>query len=76
MATAIKAGARDYAALISEGKQQLEAAGFRMDYLEVRRADNLRPVAANDRHVVILVALFVGTTRLIDNVIVDLPDEA
>ncbi|MEN0107736.1 MAG: pantoate--beta-alanine ligase [Pseudomonas sp.] len=74
MANAIKAGNRDYAALIAASKQQLEAAGFRMDYLEVRHAEDLRPVTAEDRHLVILVALFVGTTRLIDNIAFELPE--
>ena len=47
-----------------------------MDYLEVRRADNLRPASGEDRHLVILVAAFVGTTRLIDNLAFDLPESA
>lgn len=76
LAAAIKAGERDFAALSAKGAQQLEAAGFRMDYLEVRRADNLRPAESSDRHLVILVAAFVGTTRLIDNLAFDLPEGA
>ena len=39
----------------------------RMDYLEIRDADSLQPVELLHKPAVILVAAFVGTTRLIDN---------
>ncbi|RMN54501.1 Pantothenate synthetase [Pseudomonas syringae pv. apii] len=48
-------------------KQQLQAAGFRIDYLEIRNADSLRPTTAEDPDLVILAAAFMGKTRLIDN---------
>jgi pantoate--beta-alanine ligase len=67
IAEAIKHGDRDYPALIRAQLQQLEAAGLRPDYLEIRQAQNLRPASPEDRDVVILVAAFLGTTRLIDN---------
>ena len=41
--------------------------GLRPDYLEIRHALTLRPATAEDRDLVILVAAFLGTTRLIDN---------
>jgi pantoate--beta-alanine ligase len=40
----------------------------RLDYLELRDAETLAPLAAADRPAVMLVAAFVGGTRLIDNV--------
>ena len=40
---------------------------MRLDYLEVRQGVNLRPATAEDRDVVILVAAYLGATRLIDN---------
>ena len=40
---------------------------MRPDYLEIRHALTLRPATAQDRDLVILVAAFLGTTRLIDN---------
>ena len=46
--------------------------GFRPDYLEIREANSLRPAAATDRQLVILTAAFLGSTRLIDNLTVDL----
>jgi pantoate--beta-alanine ligase len=67
IAEAIKQGERDYPALIDAQIKQLEAAGLRSDYLEIRHALTLRPATAQDRDLVILVAAFLGTTRLIDN---------
>ena len=67
IAEAIKQGDRDYPALVRTQLQQLEAAGLRPDYLEVRHALTLRPATPEDRDLVILVAAFLGTTRLIDN---------
>ena len=72
MAEAIGKGERDYPALIAAGQQRLAAAGMRVDYLEVRQALSLRPAAADDRDLVILGAAFLGTTRLIDNLHLDL----
>ena len=72
MAAAIKAGERDYGKLITAAQAQHSAAGFAPDYLEVREASALRPVTANDEHLVILLAAFIGSTRLIDNLLVDL----
>jgi pantoate--beta-alanine ligase len=52
---------------IAEGRQRLEAAGFRVDYLEVRDAETLKaPQPGRPKRV--LVAAWLGKTRLIDNV--------
>jgi len=67
IAAAIKGGDRDFAKLRAEQVQQIEAAGMRVDYLEVRQGVHLRPATAEDRDVVILVAAYLGATRLIDN---------
>jgi pantoate--beta-alanine ligase len=54
-------------AVIAEGRQTLEAAGFRIDYLEVRDAETLKaPQPGRPKRV--LVAAWLGKTRLIDNV--------
>ncbi|RUO47406.1 pantoate--beta-alanine ligase [Pseudidiomarina donghaiensis] len=45
----------------------IEKAGFTIDYLELRRREDLAPATASDRELVVLVAAFIGTTRLIDN---------
>ena len=68
MSQAITAGERRYCALINQHLEQIQALGFRPDYLEVRHALTLLPAQASDRDVVILVAAFLGNTRLIDNV--------
>lgn len=76
IAEAIKQGRRDFPALIGEQLKQLEAAGLRPDYLEIRDAKTLRPALSEDRDLVILVAAFLGTTRLIDNLHLDLDTPA
>ncbi|WP_110968906.1 pantoate--beta-alanine ligase [Pseudomonas huaxiensis] len=75
MAEAIRQGRRDYPALIAEGQQALQAAGLKPDYLEVRQALNLRPAGETDRDLVILVAAFLGATRLIDNLHLNLDEK-
>ncbi|MDH1265599.1 pantoate--beta-alanine ligase [Pseudomonas sp. GD03944] len=72
IAAAIAAGERDFAALVEQARAQQVAAGFRPDYLEIREANSLRPATADDRQLVILVAAFIGSTRLIDNLALDL----
>ncbi|MDU4255104.1 pantoate--beta-alanine ligase [Pseudomonas sp.] len=67
LAERIRHGERDYPALLAEGRQQIEAAGLRIDYLEARESTGLRPATAQDHQLVILVAAFLGSTRLIDN---------
>ncbi|SDA89201.1 pantothenate synthetase [Pseudomonas sp. NFACC15-1] len=76
IAEAIKQGRRDFPTLIGEQLKQLEAAGLRPDYLEIRHAKTLRPALSEDRDLVILVAAFLGTTRLIDNLHLDLDTPA
>lgn len=67
IAKAIREGRRDYPAMLAEASQGIADAGFKPDYLEVRDAINLRPVSSEDRDLVILVAAYLGNTRLIDN---------
>jgi pantoate--beta-alanine ligase len=57
------------AGVIAEGMRTLEAAGFRVDYLEVRDAETLKEAAPGaQRPLRVLVAAWLGKTRLIDNV--------
>ncbi len=65
--TAIRAGEQDFVRLLEDGRRELEAAGFRIDYLEIRDASSLRPATAENSDLVILAAAFLGKTRLIDN---------
>ncbi|KQB55138.1 pantoate--beta-alanine ligase [Pseudomonas endophytica] len=67
IAKAIKDGERDYPELARQHLASIKAEGFRPDYLEIRHAQTLLPATAEDRDIVILVAAFMGSTRLIDN---------
>lgn len=54
---------------LAEGRAELERAGFAVDYLELRNATTLAPVAsARERPLRLLVAAKLGRTRLIDNI--------
>lgn len=63
----LRAGERDYARLANEAEMRLAAVGFRPDYFEVRRADDLQPPATGDADLRILAAAWLGRARLIDN---------
>lgn len=65
---AILAGDRDYEALSTQAQQQLAAAGMRPDYFSVCHAKTLEPAQTNDTDLVLLGAVYLGNTRLIDNV--------
>jgi pantoate--beta-alanine ligase len=72
-AAAYERGERDGAALIAAARGSLDAAGLVPEYLELRAFSDLAPVARADLPSVVLVAARVGTTRLIDNVILARP---
>jgi pantoate--beta-alanine ligase len=63
------AAGRPIAAILAEGRETLERAGFRLAYLEARDAETLGP-PAKGRPLRLLVAATLGRTRLIDNVAV------
>ena len=63
-------GERRAASLIECGKRMLtQAAGVRLDYLEIVDPDTLDPLPELDRPALVAVAAFVGNTRLIDNIL-------
>ena len=69
-AAQLKAG-DEIAAVMSKGADIIKAAGFALDYFEIRNAKTLAPVAsASDGPLRILVAAKIGKTRLIDNIAV------
>jgi len=68
----IENGARDYPALETEAQKRLEKAGMRPDYFSVIHAKTLETAGQNDQEIAILAAVYLGNTRLIDNVTVQL----
>lgn len=69
-AATLEAGGRDYEAMESDARQALESAGFIVDYVAVRRAEDLALPGAGDDDLVVLAAAVLGKARLIDNVLV------
>jgi pantoate--beta-alanine ligase len=57
---------------LERARERLSAAGFRPEYLEVRRRSDLAPAGSGDRELVVLGAAWLGRTRLIDNLEVSL----
>jgi len=51
----------------AQARKKLEAAGFSVDYAEIRRSDLTRPLASNENALLALIAARLGRTRLIDN---------
>jgi pantoate--beta-alanine ligase len=65
-----RAGEIDVARLESALAAELAAIpGARVDYARILDADSLRPLSRLDRPAVAAVAVFLGTTRLIDNLV-------
>ena len=63
-------GERDLNKITSEIIAKITAAGGRVDYVEAVDAEELEPVAERkDRPIMIAVAAYFGTTRLIDNLL-------
>ncbi|WP_372986597.1 pantoate--beta-alanine ligase [Marinobacter sp.] len=60
-------GRTDFHTLESEAEQSLSAAGLRPDYFNIVNSLTLKPASPDDHELTILVAAFLGTTRLIDN---------
>ena len=63
----LQRGERDYAALERAGAARLERAGFRPDYVSIRRQGDLEPASDPDEALIVLAAAWLGQARLIDN---------
>ena len=70
MAEQWRTGERDYGALENTAKARLAATGFRPDYVEIRRADDLQRPESDDAALRIFAAAWLGRARLIDNLAV------
>jgi pantoate--beta-alanine ligase len=73
---AFAAGERHSDALVAAARAPIEAEAaartdIRIDYAELRDADELTPTGQLERPAVLALAVFVGTTRLIDNRVLD-----
>ena len=69
---AIFAGQNDFAALELAAKQHLDSHGWQTDYVAIRRQQDLLSPGEQDKRLVVLGASKLGTTRLIDNLEIDL----
>ena len=68
VADAVTAGDTRLDRLELQAGEALEAAGFRPDYVTVRRARDLEPPEPGDVELVVLAAAWLGRARLIDNI--------
>lgn len=64
----IEQGRRDFGKLTEEARAQIEAAGFRVDYVSICNSRTLEMAAHDDREITILGAMYTLGARLIDNV--------
>ena len=72
IAEALYGGNLAYAELEQTAVRNLTAAGWTVDYVEIRHAESLAVAHAGDKDLVVLAAARLGGTRLIDNVEVSL----
>ena len=70
----IKAGERDFAMIQTQATAKLGEAGFRPEYFEIRRAQDLQAATDADEQRVILAAAWLGEARLIDNIVLENPE--
>lgn len=66
----LQSGRREFSDLEKEGVRRLEDGGFDVDYLAIRRAQNLEQPDRDCDELVVLAAAELGAARLIDNVVV------
>jgi len=66
----LDAGERDAARLVAAGREEFaRVSSVRLDYFEIVDADTLDPVKDVSRGALVAVAAYVGSTRLIDNIL-------
>ena len=68
VADQIKAGNRDFIALEEEANRQIEAEGFKPDYVTISNSKTLELAAVDDEHITVLGAMYTSSARLIDNI--------
>ncbi|MFO8141113.1 MAG: pantoate--beta-alanine ligase [Marinobacter sp.] len=70
IATQLQLGRTDLHELEREAREALAQAGLRPDYFNIVNSQTLKPATPADQDIALLVAAFLGTTRLIDNLCV------
>jgi pantoate--beta-alanine ligase len=74
---ALESGERRARAVERAAQDVLAGAGIeRIDYVEVRRADDLSALERVEGHVILTVAAWVGRARLIDNMVFEVDGRA
>jgi pantoate--beta-alanine ligase len=67
-AVAIKAQDQGFRTIEQSAKQQLSATGLKPDYFAICDSQSLMPANREDRQLVVLAAAYIGSSRLIDNI--------
>jgi pantoate--beta-alanine ligase len=69
----VSAGERQAAKLVQQLQTRIQSTpGARLDYAAVVDADSLKPITQLEKRVLVAVAVYFGSTRLIDNVVLDI----
>ncbi|NKB34109.1 MAG: pantoate--beta-alanine ligase [Pseudomonadales bacterium] len=71
-ATRIEGGEKDFALLEQQALASIEAAGLTPDYFSIAHAQTLDSAQSIDRELALLAAAYLGSTRLIDNIRIQL----
>src|SRR5262249_13640270 len=70
----VEARERSASELIRAAQVQIaEVPGARLDYLAIVDHDTLKPLQALTGRVLVAIAVYIGRTRLIDNILLDIP---
>jgi pantoate--beta-alanine ligase len=69
----LEGGSTDYARLAEGARADLANHGWKVDYVELRSRSALMPPTPADKGLVVLAAAWLGKTRLIDNLEIDIP---
>ena len=71
------AGERDMSQLLAAGRDEVaKEDAVRLDYFEIVDPDTLDPVERVSGEVLVALAAYVGSTRLIDNILLELTQPA
>jgi len=70
LAAKLKQGVSDYSLLEQATAAKIDASGFKCDYIVIRKVTDLGEPTVGEPQLAILVAAWLGKTRLIDNIVV------